>query len=421
MRELWSYPARLERWRAVELAVLSARREAGEIGDGPVREASDAPAPTPAEVDEEERVTRHDFVAFLNCWLRGMSRETASVVHVGMTSSDVVDSALAICLRDAGLRITQSLTRLTVTLRDHAIEHRDTLRLGRTHGVGAAPTTWGLRTADFAFAAARARDDVAQATNAASVGKISGAVGTHTGVARSVEVSALRSLGLDAAETSTQVVSRDRIARWGASLALAVGVCESVATEVRSGQRTGIDELSEAFAIGQTGSSAMPHKRNPVRSEQICGLARLARGYVGPLYEDVPLWNERDISHSSVERIALPQLAALAEYCAAATADVIERLVVDTERMRANLMEVGAVAYSDRVLDRLVSRGLPRDIAYPIVQQAALEPSEFFEAVRRSAADHHIEIFDDEWADTVAIPDVSRTSRHVFEALAALS
>jgi adenylosuccinate lyase len=275
-------------------------------------------------------------------------------------------------------------------LRDHALAHAGTLRAGRTHGVHAEPDSWGHRVADFAFAMARCRDRIGRARDAVAVGTLSGPVGTYSNIDPAIEAEVMAALGLRPADVATQVVMRDGIAEWVSALALAATVCEAVALEVRHGQRTEVLELAEPFRAGQKGSSAMPHKKNPIRSERICGLARIVRGYVTPVTEGIPLWHERDISHSSVERIALPDAAIATDYLLHLTTGLVEGLTVDAARMRANLNATGGLIYSSAALLELVSAGMTREDAYALVQAAAMDTwdhgTPFRDALRKQAA-----------------------------------
>jgi len=321
-----------------------------------------------------EAVTEHDVIAFLTAWADNTQpRSAAAYVHYGMTSSDLLDTALAIQLAEASDIIVTKADRLVAVLRDHALAHRNTLRSGRTHGVHAEPDLWGHRVADFAFAAARSRDRVRRAREAVAVGKLSGPVGSYSNIDPAIEAEVMPALGLRAADAATQVVMRDGIAEWVSALAVLATVCEAVALEVRHGQRTEVRELAEPFRSGQKGSSAMPHKKNPVRSERICGLARVVRSYVTPVTEGIPLWHERDISHSSAERIALPDAAIATDYLVHLTTGLVDGLVVDAARMRANMDLTNGLLYSSGVLLELVSSGMSREDAYALVQAAAMD------------------------------------------------
>src|ERR1700758_4878050 len=352
MGRIWSDAHKYELWCRVEVLVLEAHAKAGTVPAEAVGPVRSAPPPTPEAVAEVEAVTDHDVIAFLTAWADNTEpRSAAAYVHYGMTSSDLLDTVL----------------------RDHGLAHRDTLRPGRTHGIHAEPDVWGHRVADFAFAAARSRDRVRRAREAVAVGKLSGPVGSYSNIDPAVEAEGMPALGLRAADVATQVVMRDGIAEWVSALAILATVCEAVALEVRHGQRTEVRELAEPFRSGQKGSSAMPHKKNPIRSERICGLARVVRSYVTPVTEGIPLWHERDISHSSVERIALPDAAIATDYLLHLTVGLVEGLVVDVAQMRANLDSAGGLLYSSAVLLELVSSGLSREDAYALVQAAAME------------------------------------------------
>jgi adenylosuccinate lyase len=369
---VWSEAHKYELWCRVELLVLEAHARAGTVPADTVGPVRSAPPPTPEAVAAVEAVTDHDVIAFLTAWADNTTpRSAAAYVHYGMTSSDLLDTALAVQLAEASDIILAKADRLVAVLRDHALAHRDTLRSGRTHGVHAEPDVWGHRVADFAFAAARSRDRVRRAREAVAVGKLSGPVGNYSNIDPAIEAEVMPALGLRPADVATQVVMRDGIAEWVSALAVLATVCEAVALEVRHGQRTEVRELAEPFRTGQKGSSAMPHKKNPIRSERICGLARVVRSYVTPVTEGIPLWHERDISHSSVERIALPDAAIATDYLLHLTAGLVEGLMVDADRMRANMNITNGLLYSSAVLLELVSGGLSREEAYALVQAAA--------------------------------------------------
>ncbi len=374
MGRVWSEAHKYELWCRVETLVLEANARAGTVPAEAVAPVRSAPAPSPEAVAAVEAVTDHDVIAFLTAWADNTSpRSAAAYVHFGMTSSDLVDTALAMQLAEASEIIVGKADRLVAVLRDHALAHRDTLRSGRTHGIHAEPDVWGHRVADFAFAAARSRDRVLRAREAVAVGKLSGPVGSYSNIDPAVETEVMPALGLRAADAATQVVMRDGIAEWVSALAVLATVCEAVALEVRHGQRTEVRELAEPFRSGQKGSSAMPHKKNPIRSERICGLARVVRSYVIPVTEGIPLWHERDISHSSVERIALPDASIATDYLLHLTIGLVEGLVVDAARMRANMNVTNGLLYSSAVLLELVSGGLSREDAYALVQAAAMD------------------------------------------------
>jgi adenylosuccinate lyase len=333
-----------------------------------------APPPTPEAVAAVEAVTGHDVIAFLSAWADNTSpRSAAAYVHYGMTSSDLLDTALALQLTEATDLLAAGCAALTAALRDHALAHRGTLRVGRTHGIHAEPDTWGHRVADFAFAMARCSGRLRRARDAVAVGKLSGPVGTYSNIDPAVEAQVMAELGLRPADVATQVVLRDGIAEWASVMAIIASVCEAVALEIRHGQRTEVAELAEPFGAGQKGSSAMPHKRNPVRAERICGLARVVRAQLVPVLEGIPLWHERDMSHSSAERVALPDAAIGTDFLLAETTSLVTGLEVDAERMRANLDASRGLVYSSGALLALVAAGMSREDAYALVQAAAMD------------------------------------------------
>jgi adenylosuccinate lyase len=426
MGAVWSEAHKYELWCRVETIVLEAHAEAGTVPAEVVEPVRRAPAPTPDAVAAIEAVTQHDVIAFLSAWAdRTEPREAAAWVHHGMTSSDLLDTALAVQLSEATDLLVAKATALVAALRDHALEHRATLRVGRTHGVHAEPDVWGHRVADFAFAMARSRDRLVAARQAVAVAKISGAVGTYSNIDPAVEQHVARVLELHPADVATQVVIRDGISEWVASLAVLATVCEAIALEVRHGQRTEVRELAEPFGSGQKGSSAMPHKRNPILCERICGVARIVRAQIVPVMEGIPLWHERDISHSSVERIALPDAAIGTDYLLHLTARLVNGLVVDEVRMRANLDLTGGLIYSSAVLLELVETGLSREAAYSLTQGAAMQTwttgVPFRETLREHAAEAGQQL------DEARLDEVCRPERYldrlagVFDRVAALA
>src|SRR6201996_3657901 len=299
MGRVWSEAHKYELWGRVELLVLEAQAKLGTVPADSVEPVRSSQIPTPEAVAKVEAVTDHDVIAFLTAWADNTTpRAAAAWVHYGMTSSDLLDTALAVQLTEATDLLVAEASRLVAALREHGLAHRGTLRVGRTHGIHAEPDVWGHRVADFAFAMARSRDRLLRARDAVAVGKLSGPVGTYSNIDPAIEALVMPELGLRPADVATQVVFRDGIAEWISALAVAATVCEAIALEIRHGQRTEVRELAEPFRAGQKGSSSMPHKKNPIRSERICGLARVVRSYVTPVTEGIPLWHERDISHS---------------------------------------------------------------------------------------------------------------------------
>ena len=392
MGRVWSEAHKYELWCQVETLVLEAHARAGTVPADSVPAVRAAPPPTPEAVAAIEAVTGHDVIAFLSAWADNtVPRQAAAYVHFGMTSSDLLDTALAVQLTEATDLLMAKCSALTAALREHALAHRGTLRVGRTHGIHAEPDVWGHRVADFAFAMARCRDRLVRARAAIAVGKLSGPVGTYSNIDPAIESEVMAALGLWPADVATQVVMRDGIAEWACVLALIASVCETVALEVRLGQQTEIAELAEPFGEGQKGSSAMPHKKNPVRSERICGLARVVRAQVVPVMEGIPLWHERDISHSSTERVALPDAAIATDFVLEQTTGLITGLEVDAARMRANVNATHGLIFTSAVLLELVAAGMSREDAYAIVQAAAMDTRDsgapFRETLRSRAAE----------------------------------
>jgi adenylosuccinate lyase len=370
--DLWTDQARMDAWRQVELA--ASEELPGLLGtEGPSEDELHAirgAAFTVTEVQERERVTDHDVAAFVDV-LAASVGEAGRWIHFGLTSSDVLDTALALQLRGAGEVIVAGAGALTSTLAARAREHADTLCVGRTHGVHAEPTTFGIKLAGFAFEANRNTERLSRAFAQVAVGAVSGAVGTYAATSPEFEARVLERLGLAREDVSTQVVPRDRHAELLSAIALAGAGLERIATEVRHLQRTEVRELEEPFRAGQKGSSAMPHKRNPIKSEQIAGLARVLRGNAQAALENVALWHERDISHSSVERVILPDSTILLDYLQHRTIALVRDMTVDAERMRANLELTHGALFSQRVLLALVEAGSSRDEAYRLVQELA--------------------------------------------------
>ncbi|HEX8074253.1 MAG TPA: adenylosuccinate lyase [Thermoleophilaceae bacterium] len=366
MGAVWTDQARMEAWRQVEVAAC-------EEMQGPTAadlEAIRAASFTVEAVNEREKTTDHDMAAFVDV-LAASAGPPGRWIHFGLTSSDVLDTALALQVRAAGQIALAGARELVDALVERAREHRDTLCVGRTHGVHAEPTTFGVKLAGFAFEAHRNLERLERAFDQAAVGAVSGAVGTYAATSPDFERRVLDRLGLGAEPVSTQVVARDRHAQLLQAVALAGAGLERFATEVRHLQRTEVREVEEPFRAGQKGSSAMPHKRNPIVSERLTGIARLLRGYAQVGVENVALWHERDISHSSAERVALPDATILLDYAQSLGLRLVEGLVVNEGRMRANLDATHGALYSQRALLALVERDHSRDDAYRIVQEAA--------------------------------------------------
>jgi adenylosuccinate lyase len=366
MGRIWTDQARMEAWRQVEVAACEEME-----GPGPEElDAIRAATFTVEAVNERELVTDHDMAAFVDV-LAESAGPAGRWIHFGLTSSDVLDTALALQLREAGELIAAGARRLVDVLVARAREHRGTGCVGRTHGVHAEPTTFGIKLAGFAFEAHRNAERLERVFEQACVGAISGAVGTYSATSPEFEARVLGRLGLSAEPVSTQVVARDRHAEVLQAIALAGAGLERLATEIRHLQRTEVLEVQEPFRAGQKGSSAMPHKRNPIACERLTGIARLLRGYAQPALEDVALWHERDISHSSVERVILPDATNALDYAQHLAVRVVTGMTVNEARMRANLDLTHGALYSQRALLALVESGRSRDEAYRVVQECA--------------------------------------------------
>ncbi len=382
MARVWSAERRFRIWLDVELAACEAMARLGEVPAEDHRYLESVfggwqfTAAHASRIEEIEKTTRHDVIAFLTFLEEndGRGGVAARHLHKGMTSSDVLDTALAVQLQEATGLLLGGIDRVQAAVKLRAMEHRRTPMIGRSHGIHAEPITFGLKLAGWYAAWARRREMIARAGRVVAVGKVSGAVGTFASVDPRVEAHVMARLGLAGGEpAATQVVSRDRHAELFAALAVAAGTLEQQATEVRHLQRTEVREAEEPFAPGQKGSSAMPHKRNPVLSENLTGLARLLRGYAVSALEDVALWHERDISHSSVERVIGPDATIALDFALQRFAGMIESLRVYPERMRENMQATGGLFEAQRVLLALVGKGVPRQQAYVWVQRNAMK------------------------------------------------
>jgi adenylosuccinate lyase len=372
MSRVWSEEAKLENWLAVELAALDAWAQVGVVPAAAAAAVRDrARVPSPSAVAERERVTKHDVAAFVDTVSAGLGAD-GRWFHYGLTSSDVLDTALSLAVQRAAAIVLEGVERALAAVLARADEHRETSTIGRTHGVHAEPTTFGLKLLGWAFQLDRDRTRLEHALAGMRFGKLSGAVGTYATTTPEVERIACEALGLEPAPTSTQILQRDRHAELLSALALLASSLDRFALEVRHLARTEVREVEEPFGAGQKGSSAMPHKRNPIVSERICGLARVVRGYAGVGLENVALWHERDISHSSAERVVLPDAFLAVDYMLDRFAWLVEGLVVRPERMRANLEATGGLFFSQRLLLALVASGLERDEAYRLVQRHAM-------------------------------------------------
>ena len=370
MAAVWSDRAKLGHWLEIEILVAEAWARLGLIPADDAREIRAKAAFDLERVEDVERVTRHDVAAFVQV-VGDAVGPAGRWVHFGLTSSDVLDTGLALQLRDASDLLLDALERLLDVAKRTALSHRETAMAGRTHGVVAEPTSFGHKVALWAFELDRDRDRLRRAREAVSVGAISGAVGTYAQVDPRVEEQVCADLGLRAAEASSQIVARDRHAELMSALAITASTLDAIATEIRHLARTEVREVQGGFASGQKGSSSMPHKRNPVRSERVTGLARVIRGNLQTALENTVLWHERDISHSSAERVILPDSTTALHFMLVEVTAVLETLEIHPERMRSNLEVGGGLAFSQNVLLALVDAGMTRNDAYAIVQAAA--------------------------------------------------
>ncbi len=373
LRTAFGERRKLELWLRIELLVVEALHDAGVVPDADwerIRTATADGAVDPERAHEIERESQHDVIAFLRSVTEGLGSE-GRWLHYGLTSSDVLDTATAVQLRDAASIVETELARLVEVVHRLALQHRDTPMVGRSHGIHAEPITFGFKVAGWYAELQRDAERLARARDGVAVGKISGAVGTHANVSAAVEAFVMSELGLRADPASTQVVSRDRHAELVTTLAILGGTLERIATEIRHLQRTEVSEAFEPFGAGQQGSSAMPHKRNPVLAERVTGMARLLRADALVALENMALWHERDISHSSAERFVFERALGVAAYATRTTADILDGLSVDADRMRENLERTGGMVYSEALLLKMVAKGADRQAAYRLVQGAA--------------------------------------------------
>jgi adenylosuccinate lyase len=369
MAEVWSEETKIRHWLRIEVLACEAWTTLGRIPEAELEEIRRATA-TVERVQQIEEATRHDVAAFVQAAGESVGR-AGRWIHFGMTSSDLLDTTLALQLREAAGILLGRLEALLAAVRARALEHRDTVCVGRTHGVVAEPTTFGHKLAVWAFELARDRDRLRRARETVSVGKVSGAVGTYSAVDPFVEEYVCRELDLAPADAATQVIQRDRHAEYMSAVTLTGATLEKIAVEIRHLARTEVREVQEPFEVGQRGSSAMPHKRNPVLCERITGLSRVLRGNLQAAMENVALWHERDISHSSVERVILPDSTIALDYMLHLAEFVIREMQVFPERMRENIEVGGGLVFSQSVLLALIDKGMTRDQAYRLVQAAA--------------------------------------------------
>ncbi len=406
---MWTPQRRMDALLQVELAAVDAWAAEGVVPDADARACRERASFTVEAVEERERTTGHDVAAFVDVVAESIG-EPGRWIHYGLTSYDVVDNALALQLKQAGEIIVSGARSYRHALVERAREFAGTLCIGRTHGVHAEPTTFGLKLASLAFEADRNLARLDDAFKQVSVGKISGAVGTYASVSPLIERRVMEELGLAAEDVSTQVIPRDRHAVLLARIAIAGAGLERFAVEIRNLQRTEVREVEEPFAKGQKGSSAMPHKRNPIIAERLCGLARVLRGYAQVGFEDIALWHERDISHSGAERIVLPDATIALDYMQHLATNLVEGMNVHTDRMRENLELTHGALFSQRALTALVESGMTRDDAYRLVQESAQrawdEQTSFRELIAAKAPELDLDAIFDYQAYVEHVPEV---------------
>ena len=418
MAELWSDHARMARWLDVELLATEALAELGVVPRDDAVTIRSRASFTVDAVNEREKITDHDVAAFVDIVQESIGMPAGAWVHYGLTSSDVVDTALCVSLMEAADLIIDSTTRLIGVLKQRALEFADTPCMGRTHGIHAEPTTFGAKMALWALAVDRDRDRMRRARVSVAVGKLSGAVGTYSNIDPAVEAYVCERLGLTPVP-ATQVIARDRHAELLYVCASIGATVETIATEIRHLQRTEVREVREPFRTGQKGSSAMPHKRNPITSERLAGLARVLRGNLVAGLEDVALWHERDISHSSVERVILPDSTTLTHYVLERAITLLGGLTVDVQQMRTNIDSSYGLVFSQSVLLALVAAGTSRDDAYRIVQRCAMTAWDTRQSFRKLLeGDPEVQISS---ADLDTAFDLSRVLRHARRSVDALA
>lgn len=372
MAKIWELNSKFDYYLKVELAVCDAYAELGTIPKNAAEEIRQKASFTVDRIDEIEKEVRHDVIAFLTCVNESLG-DLGRYVHVGMTSSDVIDTAFALQIQDSGKIIKEDLEKTIATLKNLAKLHKDTICIGRSHGIHAEVMTFGVKLCSWIDILERQKENFEHALEQIRVGQISGPVGTYSNISPKVEEITCKHLNLKPAKISTQIIARDYHAYFMQALALIASVIEQFATEIRHLQRTEVLELEEGFGKGQKGSSAMPHKKNPVLSENLCGLARVVRANSIVALENIPLWHERDISHSSAERIIFPDSLTLVDFMLNRFNSVMENIVVHKDNMLKNTDKFGGIVFSQKVLLSLVSKGLSREDAYVIVQRNALD------------------------------------------------
>jgi len=372
MAAIWSPENRYRKWLDIEILACEAMAQKGEIPSGALKNIKEKAAFDVARIEEIEKATKHDVIAFLTSVVEKVG-EDGRFIHKGLTSSDILDTSLAVLLKEASDMLIDDMRRLLDVLKNKAMRYKDTLMVGRSHGIHAEPITFGLKMVLWYQEMERNLARMLRAKETISYGKISGAVGTYSFIDPSIEDYVCRKLGLTPAPVSSQIVQRDRHAEYFTTLAIIGSSIDKFSQEIRLLQRTEVREAEEYFAPGQKGSSAMPHKRNPVLSENLSGLARLMRSYAVAALENIPLWHERDISHSSVERIIAPDATVLLDFMLSRFTDLLDTLVVYPERMLANLNMTRGIIFSQMVLLKLIDKGMSREDAYAAVQKNAMK------------------------------------------------
>ena len=375
IKNIWSVQSKFQYYLQVELAVCDAYAELGEFPKEDIANLKNLAKFDTERIDEIEKEVKHDVIAFLTNVNENVG-EYAKYMHVGMTSSDVIDTAFALQIQDSGKIIMQDLNKVIATLKDLAAEHKNTICVGRSHGVHAEIMTFGVKLCSWIDILSRQRNNFASALEQIRVGQISGPVGTYSNIPPEIEEITCKNLGLMPAKISTQIIARDYHAHFMQALALIASVIEQFATEIRHLQRTEVLEVEEGFGKNQKGSSAMPHKKNPVLSENLCGLARVVRANSMVALENIPLWHERDISHSSAERIIFPDSLILVDFMLARLNNILENLEVHPKNMLENADKFGGIIFSQKVLLKLIEKGLTREEAYRVVQRNALDAFE---------------------------------------------
>ncbi len=417
MAKIWSLENQFQAWLEVELAACEAWSQLGKIPEKDVQVLRQKASFDVSRIKEIEKKTRHDVVAFTRSVSESLDEEK-KWVHYGLTSTDVVDTANGYRLKQANNILRKDLERIIDVLAEKARQHKYTVMMGRTHGVHAEPTTFGLKCALWFAEMKRNRDRFEKASADVEFGKMSGSVGTFANIPPEVETIVCEKLGLQPAPVSTQTLQRDRHAHYVSVLALIGSTLEKIAVEIRHLQRSEVREVEEFFRKGQAGSSSMPHKRNPVSSENISGCARVMRGYIIPAFEDIPLWHERDISHSSVERIILPDATILLDYMLNRFSSVLENLTIFPENMKENITKTYGLTFSQRVLHKLIDKGMSREDAYNIVQPLAMKAwnaKTMFRDLVEADETVQANLTSDEIDDAFDLEYHTRNIDHIFE------